>query len=69
MSYSLSQVVIAYFINMISNEALATRTYIVNIGMLTYIFALALSQGGAILIGQLVGMKKIRAAYTIGRGS
>ena len=67
MSYSLSQVVIAYFINMISNEALATRTYIVNIVMFTYIFALALSQGGAILIGQLVGSKKIQAAYTIGK--
>lgn len=67
MSYSLSQVVIAYFINMISNEALATRTYIVNIVMFTYIFALALAQGGAILIGQLVGMNKIRAAYTIGK--
>ena len=67
MSYSLSQVVIAYFINMISNEALATRTYIVNIVMFTYIFALALAQGGAILIGQLVGLNKIRAAYTIGK--
>ena len=67
MSYSLSQVVIAYFINMISNEALATRTYIVNIVMFTYIFALSLAQGGAILIGQLVGMKKIQAAYTIGK--
>ena len=66
MSYSLSQVVIAYFINMISNEALATRTYIVNIVMFTYIFALSLSQGGAILIGQLEGMKKIKAAYTLG---
>jgi Na+-driven multidrug efflux pump len=52
---------------MISNEALATRTYIVNIVMFTYIFALSLSQGGAILIGQLVGMKKIKAAYTIGK--
>lgn len=67
MSYSLSQVVIAYFINMISNEALATRTYVVNIVMFTYIFALSLAQGGAILIGHLVGMKKIRAAYTIGK--
>ena len=65
MSYSLSQVVIAYFINMISNEALATRTYIVNIVMFTYIFALSLSQGGAILIVHLVGMKKIKAPYTI----
>lgn len=67
MSYSLSQVVITYFINMISNEALATRTYIVNIVMFTYIFALSMAQGGAILIGHLVGMKKINAAYTIGK--
>ena len=67
MSYSLSQVVITYFINMISNQALATRTYVVNIVMFTYIFALAIAQGGAILIGHLVGMKKIKAAYTIGK--
>ena len=67
MSYSLSQVVITYFINMISNEALATRTYIVNIVMFTYIFALSMAQGGAILIGHLVGMNKIKAAYTIGK--
>ncbi len=66
-SYSLSQVVISYFINMISNEALATRTYVANIVMFTYIFALSIAQGGAILIGHLVGMKKINAAYTIGK--
>ena len=66
-SYSLSQVVITYFINMISNQALTTRTYIVNIVMFTYIFALSIAQGGAILIGHLVGMKKINAAYTIGK--
>ena len=66
-SYSLSQVVITYFINMISNQALATRSYIVNIVMFTYIFALSIAQGGAILVGHLVGMKKINAAYTIGK--
>ena len=66
-SYSLSQVVITYFINMISNQALATRSYIVNIVMFTYIFALSIAQGGAILVGHLVGMNKINAAYTIGK--
>ena len=66
-SYSLSQVVITYFINMISNQALATRSYVVNIVMFTYIFALSIAQGGAILIGHLVGMKKIKAAYAIGK--
>jgi Na+-driven multidrug efflux pump len=52
---------------MISNQALAVRSYVVNIVMFTYIFALAIAQGGAILIGQLVGQKKIRAAYVIGK--
>jgi putative MATE family efflux protein len=66
-SYSLSQVVITYFINMISNQALATRSYVVNIVMFTYIFALSIAQGGAILIGHLVGMKKIQAAHAIGK--
>ena len=66
-SYSLSQVVITFFINMISNQALATRSYVVNIVMFTYIFALSIAQGGAILIGHLVGMKKIKAAYAIGK--
>lgn len=67
MSYSLSLVVITYFINMIGNQALATRSYVVNIVMFTYIFALSMAQGGAILIGHLVGMNKIRAAYSIGK--
>ena len=67
MSYSLSQIVITSFINLISNQALATRSYVTNIIMFTFIFALSIAQGGAILIGHLVGMKKIQAAYTIGK--
>ena len=67
LSYSLSQVVISYFINMISNEALAARTYCVNIVMFVYLFALALAQAGAISIGHLVGMRKNRAAFTLGK--
>ncbi len=67
MSYSLSQVVISYFINMISNEALAARTYCVNIVMFTYLFSLSLAQAGAICIGHLVGMNKTKAAYTLGK--
>lgn len=67
MSYSFSQVVLTYFINMLSNEALATRTYVVNIVMFVYLFAIAMAQGGAICIGHLVGEKKIRAAYLLGK--
>ena len=67
LSYSLSQVVISYFINMIGNDALATRTYCVNIVMFTYLFSIAMAQGGAISIGHLVGRGKFRAAYTLGK--
>lgn len=67
MSYSFSQVVLTYFINMLDNEALATRTYVVNIVMFVYLFAIAMAQGGAITIGHLVGQKKIRAAYLLGK--
>ena len=66
MSYSFSQVVITYFINILGNNALATRTYTVNIVMFVYLFAIAMAQGGAISIGHLVGQKKIRAAYLLG---
>ena len=61
MSYSFSQVVITFLINMLGNNALATRTYTVNIVMFVYLFAIAMAQGGAISIGHLVGQRKIRA--------
>lgn len=67
MSYSFSQVVITYFINILGNNALATRTYTVNIVMFVYLFAIAMAQGGAISIGHLVGQDKIRAAYLLGK--
>ena len=54
-SYCLSQVVITYFINQISNEALAARTYCHNMIMFVYLFCLSISQGGDILVGHLVG--------------
>ena len=66
MSYSLSQIVVTYFINQISNEALAARTYCVNIVMFGYLFCLSITQGGDILVGHLVGQNRYRAAYTLG---
>ena len=67
MSYSFSQVVITFLINMLGNNALATRTYTVNIVMFVYLFAIAMAQGGAISIGHLIGQRKIRAAYLLGK--
>ena len=51
LSYSSSQVVITYFINMLGVEALATRTYCVNIIMFAYLFSISMAQGGASVSG------------------
>ena len=65
-SYCLSQVVITFFINKISNEALAARTYCANMIMFVYLFCLSITQGGDILVGHLVGQRRHQAAYVLG---
>lgn len=67
LSYSLSQVVITYFTNMLGNEALAARTYAMNIVMFSYVFAMAVGQGGAICIGHLIGKGHKHTAWLLGR--
>ncbi|WP_321332214.1 MATE family efflux transporter [uncultured Bacteroides sp.] len=67
LSYSSSQVVITFFINMLGTEALATRTYCVNIIMFSYLFCIAMAQGGAICIGHLIGEQKPHAAFLLGK--
>jgi len=67
MSYAIAQIVIIYFINMMGNEALAARSYCQNIVMFGFVFSLAVAQGGAIVIGHLVGAKRYNAAFALGR--
>lgn len=67
MSYSCSQLVISYFITMLGMEALAARTYCVNLIMYSYLFCIAVSHGGAIVVGHLVGASRWRAAFSLGR--
>ena len=67
MSYSLSMVVVTYFINFLGNDELATRTYGQTITTFVFLFSLAAAQGGAIVIGHLTGMKKYNAAFALGR--
>lgn len=66
-SYSSSQIVITYFINMLGVEALATRTYCVNIIMFVYLFCISIAQGGAICIGHFVGRGRVHAAFLLGK--
>ena len=67
LSYSSSQVVITYFINALGMEALAARTYSVNIIMFSFLFSIAIAQGGAICIGHLIGEKRPHAAFLLGK--
>lgn len=67
LSYSSSQVVITYFINALGMEALAARTYSVNIIMFSFLFCIAIAQGGAICIGHLIGEKRPHAAFLLGK--
>lgn len=67
MSYSFSQVVITYLINILGNDSLATRTYTVNTTMFVYLFAIAMAQGGAISIGHLVGAEADTCGLPVGK--
>ena len=67
MSYSCSQLVIAYFITSLGIESLAARTYCVNIIMYGYLFCMSISHAGAITIGHLVGASRWQGAYVLGR--
>lgn len=66
MSYHSQQVVLTYFINMIGNDALTTRMYVVNAVLFVYIFCICISQGAGIVIGHLIGDHRYRASYKLG---
>lgn len=66
MSYSSSQLTVMFFINMISTEALATRTYCFTTVSFGFLFVVAVAQGGGILVGHLVGQHRYRGAYILG---
>ena len=66
MSYNAQQVVLTYFINMLGNDALTTRMYVVNAVLFVYIFCICVSQGAGIVIGHLVGDNRYHASYKLG---
>lgn len=66
-SYNLQQLVLLYFVNMMGNESLAARTYVVNIVMFVYLYAICMAPGSSIVVGHLVGLGKTRGALLIGR--
>ena len=64
-SYDASQVTIVYFINMLGNEYLTARVYVMNIVIIGYIFSLSIAQATSICTGNLVGARKKQSAYLL----
>jgi putative MATE family efflux protein len=63
LSYNGSQMVITYFIAQLGTEALTAKVYTQNLMMFIFLFAIAISQGSQIMIGHMVGEKKMEEAY------
>lgn len=66
MSYSLSQLVIMYFINKVSTESLTTKVYCTTTITFVILMSCSIVQGGAIMVGHYVGQLRYRAAYILG---
>jgi len=66
MSYALSQLVIMYFINQLSTDALATKVYCTTIITFVILMSTSIVQGGDIMVGHYVGQLRYRAAYILG---
>ncbi len=61
--YQLCQIVFLYYVTYLGSEALAARQYANNISMFTYLFAIAIGMGTAIIVGRFVGAGDQDAAY------
>ncbi len=65
--YNLSQLVITSLVlNFLTEAELITKTYVQNITMFFYLFAVAIAQASQIITGHLVGAKKTYEAYRRG---
>jgi putative MATE family efflux protein len=63
LSYSTSQIAITVFITLLGATALATKVYTHNLMTLMFVFAMSISRGMQIYVGQLVGAGKNEKAY------
>lgn len=61
--YQTCQIVFLYYVTYLGATSLAARQYAMNISMFTYLFAMAIGMGTAILIGRHVGAGEQDIAY------
>ena len=62
--YQGCQIVFLYYVTYLGTESLAARQYATNISMFTYLFAIAIGMGTAIIVGRFVGAGEKDHAYT-----
>lgn len=62
--YQACQLVFLYYATYLGAESLAARQYAMNISMFTFLFAIAIGMGTAIIIGRLVGANEKGEAYS-----
>ena len=61
--YQGCQIIFLYYVTYLGAESLAARQYVVNISMFTYLFAIAIGMGTAIIVGRFVGGDEKEEAY------
>lgn len=61
--YQGCQIIFLYYVTFLGSEALAARQYAYNISMFTYLFAMAIGSGTAIIVGRYVGANRKDDAY------
>lgn len=61
--YQGCQIVFLYYVTYLGAESLAARQYANNISMFTYLFAIAIGMGTAIIVGRFVGGNEKDEAY------
>ena len=61
--YQGCQITFLYYVTFLGSEALAARQYAYNISMFTYLFAMAIGSGTAIIVGRYVGANRKDDAY------
>jgi putative MATE family efflux protein len=62
--YQACQLVFLYYATYLGAESLAARQYATNVSMFTFLFAIAIGMGTAIIVGRLVGANEKEEAYT-----
>ena len=65
--YQACQIVFLYYATYLGTESLAARQYATNISMFTYLFAIAIGMGTAIIITSLVVAKKMKHTNACGK--